>query len=181
MSKELLTITESKLSKCFDRPSIRIKVEFRGKKPLITNWPNYYEPLTILQLLAKGFNYGIRTGKKIGNYYFVVIDLDDFWAKERMKEKRYIQTAHGVHVYCLIKELPKNCWLFNQRNNKIGELHSLGRFVVGFGSTHQTGIRYSLKGRNNLKWFNKFEILLDLKQFLNPKGIILKPWGWKKD
>jgi hypothetical protein len=28
-------------------------------------------------MLAQGFNYGIRTGKPIGNYFNVVIDLDD--------------------------------------------------------------------------------------------------------
>jgi hypothetical protein len=28
-------------------------------------------------MLAKGFNYGIRTGRPVGKYFNVVIDLDD--------------------------------------------------------------------------------------------------------
>lgn len=179
MNKELLNNLENKLIKVFDRPSIRIRVKAKSKEPLFKNWTRAYEPLTIIQLLEKGYNWGIRTGKKIGSYYFIVLDLDDLWAKERMNEKRYIQTSKGIHVYCLIKELPKNSWLFNEHNTKIGELHSLGRFVVGFCSIHETGIRYSLKGRNNIKWFNKFENLLNLEQFLTEKNIQLKPWGWK--
>lgn len=179
MNKELLTITESKLIKCFDRPSIRIRVKAKSKEPLVKNWPNAYEPWTIKQILEQGYNWGIRTGKKVGSYYFIIIDLDDLWAKTRMQEKRYIQTNKGIHVYCLIKELPNNCWLFNNHNIKLGELHSLGRFVVSFGSTHQSGIRYSLKGKNSAKWFVKFETLNDLKSFLLEKNIFLKPWGWK--
>ena len=68
-----------------------------------------------------------------------------------MSESRYIETKNGIHVYLLIKELPKSSFLIDKHYNKIGELHSHGRFVVGFGSTHPTGVKYALKGRNNLK------------------------------
>lgn len=176
----LLTFTETKLIKCFDRPSIRMKVKAKSKLPLVKNWPTAYEPLTISQLLSNGYNWGIRAGKQIGNYYLIIIDLDDLWSKERMAHNRYIQTANGIHVYLLIKELPKNSFLVNKNNDKIGELHSQGRFVVGFGSTHPTGIRYSLKGKNSAKWFIKLESLLELEQFLTQKNIFLKNWGWKK-
>ena len=77
----ILTATEKKLIKCLDRPRIRIRiprlVHNQGKRPIIPNWPNYYEQLTVIQLLEKGYNYGIRTGKKIGSYYLLIIDLDD--------------------------------------------------------------------------------------------------------
>ena len=175
-----LTISEKQLVKCFDRPSIRLKIKAKTKSPVNYNWVNFYEALTISQILEKGYNWGIRTGKQIGSYYLVIIDLDDKWAKVRMSESCYVQTAKGIHVYLLIKELPNNKWLVNKNNDKIGELHSYGRFVVGFGSTHSTGIRYSLKGRNNLKWFIKLENLSELEQFLASKNIFLKPWGWKK-
>ena len=66
-----------------------------------------------------------------------------------MKVKRYIQTKKGIHVYLLIKELPNNSFLVNQAEEKIGELHSQGRFIIGIGSIHQSGIRYTLKGKNN--------------------------------
>jgi hypothetical protein len=66
-----------------------------------------------------------------------------------MKVNRYIQTAKGIHCYILIKKLPPNLILTNSQGQRIGELHSLGKQVVGIGSIHQSGIRYSLKGQNN--------------------------------
>jgi hypothetical protein len=66
-----------------------------------------------------------------------------------MKVSRYIKTNKGIHYYLLIKELPNNFILTNRTGKRIGELHSLGKQVVGIGSIHQSGIRYSLKGKNN--------------------------------
>ena len=103
-----------------------------------------------------------------------MIDLDDLWAKERIKVNRYIQTANGIHAYCLIKELPPNLILVDQENKRIGELHSLGKQVVGIGSIHQSGIRYSLKGKNNSPWFIKLETLAELAEFLQERNIYQK-------
>ena len=175
-----ITITERQLIKCFDRPSIRIRIprltSNQGKFPLIPNWPTYYEPWTIEQILKQGYNWGVRTGKKIGSYYLIIIDLDDIWAKERIKVVRYVQTAKGVHVYCLIKELLSYLILVNQEGKRIGEVHGLGRQVVGIGSIHQTGITYTLKlkGKNNSPWFLKFENLKDLETFLTEREIFVK-------
>ena len=173
-----LTITEKKLIKCLDRPRIRIRIPQldynQSKRPVISNWPNFYEPLNVLQMLELGYNWGIRCGKKVGNYYFVVIDLDDCWAKERMRVNRYIQTANGIHYYLLIKELPINSVLTNSQGQRIGDLISLGKQVVGIGSIHQSGIRYSLRGRNNSPWFVKLETLEELEQFLTERNIIRK-------
>jgi len=178
MNQIKLTITETKLIKCLDRPSIRIRiprlVHNQAKRPIITNWPNYYEQLTVIQMLEKGYNWGIRTGKKVGSYYFVIIDLDDLWAKTRIKTNRYIQTAKGIHYYLLIKELPANSVLNNNQGQRIGELHSLGRQVVGIGSIHQSGIRYSLRGKNNSPWFIKLETLKELEKFLAERNIFQK-------
>jgi len=178
MHQTKLTITEKKLLKCLDRPRIRIRiprlVHNQSKRPTIKNWPNFYEPLNISQILEKGYNWGIRCGKKVGNYYFVVIDLDDIWAKERIKVNRYIQTAQGIHYYLLVKELPNNSILTNQDSKRIGELHSLGKQVVGVGSLHQSEIRYSLRGKNNSPWFIKLESLKELEKFLAERSILLK-------
>lgn len=125
-------------------------------------------------MLAQGFNYGIRTGRKIGNYYLIVIDLDDKWAKTRIKQKRYVQTSKGVHIYCLIKELIPYLILENSQKERIGEIHGANRQVVGFGSIHHTGIRYSLKGSNNAPWFLNFNTLKELENFLSEKGIFLR-------
>jgi len=178
MTESKLNKTEIKYLKMFDRQDIRIRIPFQEKRPHILNWTVYYsEPLSIQQLLAKGFNYGIRTGRPIGNYFNVVIDLDDLWAKERMKVNRYIETNKGLHFYLLIKELPKSCWLVNQDGNKIGEIHSRGRQVVGIGSIHPQGTRYNLKGRVNVKFRLKFETLRELQQFLKDRNIFTTPWG----
>lgn len=177
-----LTETEINYLKIFDRRDIRIRIareiKNKSKYPLIANWTVYYsEPWTISQMLEKGYNYGIRTGRPIGNYFNVVIDLDDSWAKERIKISRYVETNKGVHRYLLIKELPKSCWLVNKDGQHIGELHSKGRFVVGIGSIHEAGTRYNLKGRVNVKFSLHFEKLTELQTFLSERNIFTTPWG----
>ncbi|RHZ35645.1 bifunctional DNA primase/polymerase [endosymbiont GvMRE of Glomus versiforme] len=175
-----LSTTEKKLIKVFDRPSIRIRIPRleinQGKFPLIPNWPNVYEPLLVSQILEQGYNWGIRTGKKIGDYFFIVIDLDDIWARERIQASRYVQTAKGIHVYCLVRELPNNSILTNKESKRIGELHGLGKQVVGIGSLHKSGVRYSLqlKGKNNAPWFLKFETVKELELFLAERNIFIK-------
>ena len=176
------TPTETKYLKIFDRRDIRIRIARelwnKSKYPLIENWTIYYsEPWTISQMLEKGYNYGIRTGRPIGNYFNVVIDLDDIWAKERIKTVHYVETNQGVHRYLLIKELPKSCWLVNRNGQHIGEIHSKGRFVVGIGSIHEKRTRYSLRGRVNEKWVLKFEKLTELQAFLTERNIFTTPWG----
>jgi len=179
-----LTKTEIKYLKIFDRRDIRIRIareeKNKSKWPLIENWTVYYsEPWTISQMLEKGFNYGIRTGRPIGNYFNVVIDLDDLWAKERIKDSRHVETNKGVHRYILVKELPKSCWLVNQNGAKIGEIHSRGRQIVGIGSIHEKGIRYSLKGGVKAPWTLKFEKLTEFQNYLNERNIFTTPWGKK--
>ena len=106
-----------------------------------------------------------------------MIDLDDLWAKERIKVSRYVETNKGIHRYLLIKELPKSCWLVNKDGQHIGEIHSKGRFVVGIGSIHELGTRYSLKGRINVKFSLHFENLKELQEFLKARNIFTTPWG----
>lgn len=183
--KQELTITEKRYLKMFDRRDIRIRIarEIRNhsKWPLIENWTTYYsEPWTISQMLEKGFNYGIRCGRPIGNYFNVVIDLDDLWAKDRIKVSRYVETNKGIHRYILIKELPRSCWLVSgETGEHIGEIHSKGRFIVGIGSIHEKGTRYSLKGKANVKFSLQFETLQELQEFLKARNILTTPWGKK--
>jgi hypothetical protein len=62
---------------------------------------------------------------------------------------RFVKTSKGIHVYCLVKEPINYLILENQQGIRIGELHGANRQVVGIGSIHQTGIRYTLQGKNN--------------------------------
>ena len=96
-----------------------------------------------------------------------------------MKVERYVETNKGLHHYLLLKELPKSCWLVNQDGDKIGEIHSRGRQVVGIGSIHEQGTRYTLKGRANVKFRLKFEKLPELQAFLKERNIFTTPWGKK--
>lgn len=184
--KTLLTRTEEQLLQYLTKNYILLPTN-QNKQPLVKDWntynQNYYqEKRSIEKLLTLNNSYGLRTGKLIGgNYYFIVLDLDDYWAKTRMQVKRYVQTNQGIHLYCLIKELPTSQFLVNQQENKIGELHSQGRFVIGIGSLHQSGVRYTLKGKNNERYFYKFTNLSELEQFLSLRKIFLKPWNWKKE
>jgi len=180
MKNNQLTKSETKYLKMFDRRDIRIRIPFKEKRPHILNWTVYYsEPWTINQMLEKGSNYGIRCGRPVGKYFNVVIDLDDFWAKERMKVERYTETNKGLHYYLLIKELPKSCFLVNKHGDKIGEIHSKGRQIVGIGSIHEKGTRYTLKGRVSVKFQLKFETLPELQAFLTERNIFTTPWGKK--
>lgn len=184
-----LTNQEQQLLKHLTKNYILLPTN-QEKKPLVSNWNNYrnyYKELrTIEQLLTLNHSYGLRTGKLVGgDYYFIVLDLDDLWSQERLKVTRYIQTNRGIHCYCLIRELPTNSWLFTTNHStgepkKIGELHSQGRFVIGIGSIHAQGTRYTLKGRNNERYFYKWETIQDLELFLQERGIYCKPWGYKQ-
>jgi len=172
-----LTKTETKYLKIFNKKHILLPT--KHKKPLVKGWNNYYqEKRTIEQLLTLNNEYSLRTGIKVTNdYYFVALDLDDEWAQERIKDTRYILTNKGIHRYFLIKELPKSCFLLNKYGRGIGELHSKGRFVVGIGSIHQLGTRYSLKGRSNIKFSLKFEKLTELQEYLAERNIFSAGWG----
>ena len=58
-----------------DRADIRLAIPLRGKYPEgVVDWVNCQEKRTIEELLIIG-NLGLRTGIKVGNYYFCVLDL----------------------------------------------------------------------------------------------------------
>jgi hypothetical protein len=65
--------------------------------------------------------------------------------------------------------------LVNKEGEPIGELHSKGRFIVGIGSIHEKGTRYTLKGRVNVKFCLKFEKLTELQAFLKERNIFTTP------
>jgi hypothetical protein len=62
------------LLKQLDRSSIR--VETKNKVPQILDWVNYKEVRSIKQLLEENEEYGLRTGTKLGNYWFCCLDID---------------------------------------------------------------------------------------------------------
>jgi len=79
----------------------------------------------IEELLKLGLNYGLRTGKRIGNYYFCVLDFDKKGNYPKFPFISYVKTYQGRHVYLKVKELPPKCFLYYQ-GEKVGELQSKG-------------------------------------------------------
>jgi hypothetical protein len=150
-----------------NRKDIRLAVD-QNKKPLFEGWtaPSYKEKKTIEQLLAENGCYGLRTGKQVGSGYFVVLDFDYNMAFLEFIDKvkiSWIKTGRGAHVYLLMKKLPANGRIYCG-NDKIGDLLSDGRQVIGIGSLHASGSRYVFNERG--KYFWKMDALEDLKREL---------------
>jgi len=157
------------LVKRLDKKDIRIRT--REKIPVSKNWVNKLEKLTISKLLTRYGEYGLRTGVKVGNYWFCVLDFDKRGWTKLIRNKRisYIKTRQGFHLYLKIGgDLPNNHQLFYQ-GNRIGDLLSYGRQAVGAGSKHPTGIFYEWKQRG--KWFWTFANLEELKEELGKFGL----------
>jgi len=160
------------LLKQLDKSNIR--AETKNKVPQILDWVNYTEKRSIEELLSENGEYGLRTGTKIGNYWFCCLDIDrQGWTKIFKSWQSYIKTFRGIHVYCLIggKEPSSNGILYYQ-SKRIGDLLSKGRQVVGVGSKHVSGIIYELV--KNGKWFMKFESVEELKKKLEKYEIELR-------
>lgn len=155
-----------------DKAYIRIRI--KDKVPQVLGWVNYKEEQSIQGLLNENGEYGLRTGTKVGNYWFCVLDIDQKgWTKIFKSWQSYIKTFRGIHVYCLIgsKEPPENSMLLYQ-DKRIGDLFGKGRQVVGAGSKHASGITYKLV--KNGRWFWKFESIEELKEKLAEYEIELK-------
>jgi hypothetical protein len=139
------------LVKRLDKAFIRVKT--KDKVPQVLDWVNYKEKQSIWELLSKNGEYGLRTGTKLGNYWFCALDIDQRgWTKIFKSWQSYVKTFRGIHVYLLIKEKepPKNSMLF-YRGKRIGDLFGKGRQVIGVGSKHASGIIYELV--KNGRWF----------------------------
>ena len=115
----------------------------------------------------------MRTGTKLGNYWFCCLDIDkQGWVKV-CEYLSYVKTKRGIHIYLLIKskEPPQNSMLYYQ-GERIGDFLSKGKQVIGVGSKHVSGITYDLVKRG--KWFWKFESIKELKEKLKKYGIELR-------
>ena len=154
------------LLKELDKDYIRVKTE--DKVPQILDWVNYVEKQSIEELLSENREFGLRTGTKLGNYWFCCLDLDrQGWVKV-CEYLSYVKTKRGIHVYLKVrsKEPPQNSMLFYQ-GKRIGDLLSKGRQVVGVGSVNKKLVKRG-------KWFWKFESVEELKERLKKHEIELR-------
>lgn len=166
MSKKYSWVEE----KYFDQSHIRVAIQKNRKEPVLENWVSQPENRTINQLLKIG-NYGLRTGTKLGEYYFCALDIDQLGEQYHFPQISYVKTHKGVHYYLLFKSLPENVPLF-YAGEKIGRLMSSGKQIIGSGSVHPMGITYQFVEREEM--FLKFENEQHLTNYLSEYEIVLK-------
>jgi len=157
------------LLKELDKAYIRVKT--KDKVPQILDWVNYTEKQSIEELIKENGEFGLRTGTKIGNYWFCALDIDYRGWTDLIKNVwiSYIKTSRGIHVYLKIKnqgESPRNGILYYD-GEKIGSFLSKGRQVVGVGSINKELVKRG-------KWFWKLESIEELKERLKKYEIELR-------
>ena len=159
------------LLKGLDKAYIRVKT--KEKIPQVLDWVDYTEKQSIQELLSENGEFGLRTGTKLGNYWFCCLDIDKQGWVKICEYLSYVKTKRGTHIYLKVKgkEPPSNSILYYQ-GKRIGDLLSKGRQVVGVGSRHVSGIIYQLVQRG--KWFWKFENIEELKEKLKKYEIELR-------
>ncbi len=112
-----------------DRKHIRIATS--KKIPIEKGWTqeSYGEERNIEQLIKEYQEYGARTGTKIGNLFFEVLDIDidrnhvpfslrgrwriNFELLMKRNKVSYIRTARGYQVYLLLEELSSNSTVYH--------------------------------------------------------------------
>ncbi len=157
------------LFKELDKAYIRVKT--KDKVPQILDWVNYAEKQSIQELLNENKEFGLRTGTRIGNYWFCVLDIDYrgwTWLIKNVWVS-YIRTFRGIHIYLKIKnqgEPPRNGFLY-YNGEKIGSFLGKGRQVIGVGSVSKELIKRG-------KWFWKFESIEELRERLKKYEIELR-------
>lgn len=154
------------LLKELDKSYIRVKT--KDKVPQILDWVNYTEKQSIEELLKENGEFGLRTGTKIGNYWFCALDLDNRGWVKICEHLSYVKTKRGIHIYLKVKgkEPPKNSMLFYQ-GKRVGDFLSKGRQVVGVGSVDKELVQRG-------KWFWKFEDIEELREKLGKYEIELR-------
>jgi hypothetical protein len=157
-------------AKYLDQPHIRVAIQKNSKKPALENWINYHENRKISELLKIG-NYGLRTGKKLGDSYFCALDIDQHGEQFHFSQISYVESQKGIHYYLLLRKLPEDAPLFYQ-GEKIGRIMSSGKPIIGSGSIHPSGIVYRFIERGEV--FLKFNDEQELVSYLNGYGIVLK-------
>lgn len=157
------------LLKELDKSHIRVKT--KDKVPKILDWVNYTEKQNIEELLEENGEYGLRTGTKIGNYYFCALDIDCRGWTELIKNfwVSYIKTLRGIHIYLKIKNQgePLNNGFLYYQSEKIGSFLSKGRQIVGMGSVNKKLVKRG-------KWFWRLESMEELKEKLGKYEIELR-------
>lgn len=136
--------------KALDRRDIRTAT--KNKVPQRKNWPNIYEKLRAEELLRKYSEWGARTGKRVGNKWYVIADLDlknftktlwqqlekNFLLMKTRQRIKHIKTKRGYHDIFLLDELPSNGAIYHTDKfgvrRKIGDILAVGRQAQALGS-----------------------------------------------
>lgn len=149
-----------------DRKHIRIASS--KKIPIEKGWTQegYGEERNVEQLIKEYQEYGARTGTKIGNLFFEVLDIDidrdhvpfslrgrwrvNFELLMKRNKVSYIRTARGYQVYLLLEELSPNSTIYHTdkfgKKRIAGSILAKGRQAQGVGSQFKKWV-------DNGKWF----------------------------
>lgn len=133
-----------------------IRIASSKKVPIEKGWTrdNYQEKRRIEQLIKEYQEYGARTGTKIGNLFFEVLDIDidrdhvpfslrgrwriNFELLMKRNKVSYIRTARGYQVYLLLEELSPNSTIYHTdkfgKKRIAGSVLAKGRQAQGVGS-----------------------------------------------
>jgi len=124
-----------------------IPVANKQKIPLEKKWTEknytYYDP-SIIEHIKKFKNYGVVCGYND----LLVIDCDDGIAEKLVREnlpKTYSTKASKLpHFYFICKDA-KNLKVYKNINrDKFADIQFKGKFVVGAGSEHNSGVEYKV-------------------------------------
>lgn len=132
----------------FSYPDIKFcRVRYKTKTPFEKDWPNKpYSFEEIRQHVRNGENYGVLCGPSD----LIVIDCDEPEVYERVKSllpKTFIvktgREGGGHHAYFFCPEVKQKI-ILDANHKHWGEVQSYGTMVVGPGSVHPSGQKYSV-------------------------------------
>jgi len=151
-----------------ENPNLRFsKVEFRSKRPFEKNWvrkPYTYEQ--IQEHIRGGTNYGVLCG--YGG--LAVPDADRPELEEAMAsflpQTFTVRTGGGgTHFYYFCPEVHRRIVL-EKDGVHYGEVQSFGQQVVGPGSIHPNGSRYTIENDLPIQPVSLDQLITALKPFL---------------
>lgn len=146
---------------------IKMIGENRYKAPLETGWnttENYpYNSKKLNDWIKLGNNYGILTG--IGKLIVVDADTKSFidYCLQNLPNTFRVQTGSGNwHFYYQCEDKISTIKLSDGKST----IQGTGNHVVGPGSIHESGKRYTISDPREIKWIDKEFLFLLLKEFV---------------
>lgn len=164
-----------KLPKQLKNPEFRfIKISTKSKTPIEADWTtvsNYsFDDKHFISYLNKAKSYGILTG--VGNLIVIDCDKEELANKVQLKLpttftiKTGCETENHYHFYYIVNDYQKKI-ILEKDNEHQGEIQALGQQVVGPGSIHISGNKYTIIHNKNIKEISWIDILKVLDEYIH--------------